>query len=499
MSRRHVDRSANVVPGTPGRPGARAVIPTEARDLAVAVTQHSALSTQHSVVGPQPRPLAARYSPLAASRSAFTMAEVLFAVIVLGIGLILLAAAFPVGIVQTEKTQDLTTANFVAKMAYDQLTKVPASGVFPNNAWGASALAAAAEAGEPVANYAPNLAVSPPTPGKPMVAGFLDGMQTVVPSTNAPIPDLRLKLVYPFSLYSDAAAAQDNPTRAEDCPQASGVVSNAYTPSQIGRAAYAAVGQPIPYALVWGFRSEGAAPNLAWHENVSWVYPGDRRYYWYAFYRQMYDAPFYHPGVFTGTPGQLSLRDQFQADHITRRTYRTLIVVCRTPDPGLAVRPPQQIYAAHNAGNAAAVPFTDLNGRIVAGPENKLSGAVGASYSDQWTRSGLAPVRVPATAAEDSNNILAVNGAWITDAQGIYLARSITSGFLKRGGIVLDCWGNIYQVVDMTANAIRLDRALSTLPAGYGYGDVRDCLPLWFNPNAIAVFPTIMTKQADLP
>ena len=70
---------------------------------------------------PRPRP----------GRAAFTMAEVLFAIIILGMGLILLAAAFPVGIVQTEKTQDMTTAGIVARMAYDQIKQVPADNARP--------------------------------------------------------------------------------------------------------------------------------------------------------------------------------------------------------------------------------------------------------------------------------------------------------------------------------------------------------------------------------
>ena len=67
---------------------------------------------------------------------------------------------------------------------------------------------------------------------------------------------------------------------------------------------------------------------------------------------------------------------------------------------------------------------------------------------------------------------------------------------------MLDCWGNIYQVTDMTNGAVRLDRPLfaagATTPGGTPM-TIDDCLPLWFNPNAIAVFPTTMFKQADMP
>lgn len=485
------------------------------------------------------RPLAHNSVPVAPSeaarlRRAFTMAEVLFAIIILGLGLILLAAAFPVGILQTERTQDATNAGIVARMAYDQMTKVPASGVVPPEDWAKPATPPAVGTGtvledwpglaphtamnpRGIVNYGADFSTTPATPGKPLVMGFLDGTQTLRAVDNTPRPDLRLKLVYPFSLYSESierplGAEPGNPTWSEDCPQHEAFIAadSRVEPQLVGRAAFdnqagTGVCTPVPYGLVWGFRNEG---NI-WLENVSWVYPGDRRYYWYAFYRQMYEAPFFHPSVLE-TPlldHQQSLLDRFTADHITRRTYRVSIVVCKVPQGQQAVEAPQVVQTRHSV-NPSAVPIqvADLV-RSVAGNEdgkvnNKLDGDASGAYSEQWTKGGLAPVRVPPDPSLDATaGILyydAANG-WISDGSRTDISDSISSGFLRRGGIVLDCWGNIYQVVDMTTNAVRLDRPLQTLPADYGPGGIRDCLPLWFNPNAIAVFPTIMTKQADLP
>jgi type II secretory pathway pseudopilin PulG len=479
--------------------------------------------------------LAHNFVPVATSgaarpRRAFTMAEVLFAIIILGLGLILLAAAFPVGIAQTQKTQDATNAGLVARLAYDQMTKVPATGTVPPANWAVPPAAGTTLADWPglnpnphtpttprgIVNYGPDLTTTPVAPGKALAMGFLDGTQTVRgDDPDAHWPDLRLKLVYPFSLYSEAislplGAEVGNPTWSEDCPQHESTAAGSLLPWLVGRAAFdnqagTGVCQPVPYALVWGFRNEGNT----WLENVSWVYSGDRRYYWYAFYRQMYEAPFFHPSVL-GTPllvNQQSLLDRSMADHITRRTYCVSIVVCKVPQGQQSVEAPQ-VVQARNTTNPSAVPVqvADLVRRVAGNADgkvnNKLDGAASGSYSEQWTRGGLAPVRVPADPALDATpgilNYNATNG-WISDGARTDISDSIARGFLRRGGIVLDCWGNIYQVADMTTNAVRLDRPLQTLPAGYGPGGIGDCLPLWFNPNGIAVFPTIMTKQADLP
>src|SRR5438045_5186818 len=80
-----------------------------------------------------------------AARRGFSFAEVMFAVIVLGIGFIMVAAIFPVAIQQTKTTADDThaaaaarevTNNFIQSTAYQAdmpaLTPIPASGLFPS-------------------------------------------------------------------------------------------------------------------------------------------------------------------------------------------------------------------------------------------------------------------------------------------------------------------------------------------------------------------------------
>ena len=69
--------------------------------------------------GPSAFPLSAfRYSLL---RSAFSLPEVMFAIMILGIGFIMVAAMFPVAIQQSKDSQDNTTATEVAKSATNTL------------------------------------------------------------------------------------------------------------------------------------------------------------------------------------------------------------------------------------------------------------------------------------------------------------------------------------------------------------------------------------------
>jgi hypothetical protein len=63
--------------------------------------------------------------PRARSR-AFSFAEVMFAVIILGIGFIMVAAIFPVAIQQTKLTADETTAAAVARSAASALEQLAA-------------------------------------------------------------------------------------------------------------------------------------------------------------------------------------------------------------------------------------------------------------------------------------------------------------------------------------------------------------------------------------
>jgi type II secretory pathway pseudopilin PulG len=397
--------------------------------------------------------LTPRPSALAPRRIAFTMAEVLFAIIILGLGLILLAAAFPVGIAQTEKTQDFTTAGIVARLAFDQMTKVPASGTVPTPGPGAPPLGPdwyAAGLGPTIANYAPAGET-----GRPMPMGLLDGTQT-------PVPDLRAKLACPSTTYTDGYP-QDQTNLGQNAP--------------------------VSYCSIWGLRSDVADPAapppfntvLVWHENVQWAYPGDRRYYWYAFYRQMYEGNYPHP-IQRAAEWTPVLTASVASDHITRRTYRVSVVVCRLPQGQNPVSPPfgfQQRY------RSAQIPAN-------------LPGA----YEQQWQ--SLAPIRLPNADGNPHNLAPYVGGGvWIADANPAGQIHSMMSkGQIRRGGTMLDCWGNIYQITDMTNDALRLDRPLfaagATTPGGTPM-TIDDVLPLWFNPNAIAVFPAIMTKQADLP
>lgn len=395
-------------------------------------------------------------------RSAFTMAEVIFAVIVLGIGLILLAAAFPVGIKQSQKTQDSTNAALIAQHAYDQLTKVPAANSGPNNTWVPTPLA------PPVDKYA----------GKPLTMGLLDGS---LPN-NAAGADLRVKLVYPeLPPLNDPQNLTVNDYYPQD-PTSSASIGSAM------------VMQTASHLSIWGWRLEGAG---TWYENVQWVYPADRRYYWYAFYRQMnedltgYPNPIKSPDWTTITNGAARL-EAVKRDHITRRTYRVNIVICKVSHPltipyGAGtltldqIQPPMW-FAAKFAGDPNATP---------------------AAYAAQWNslQAHLYPTRIPdqdiappfpigIDAAKSANNdVISDNGA------NTNLQAGITAGQIKRGGIVLDAWGNIFQIVDVGTNWVRLDRSLLS----GGTAALDDVLPLWFNPNAIGVFPTVVTKQADLP
>src|SRR5689334_3052921 len=82
------------------------------------------------------------------ARRGFSFAEVLFAVVVLGIGFIMVAAIFPVAIQQSKATQDETSAAAAARaavaelqqLAYDPRTvappptpTMPATGLAGNN------------------------------------------------------------------------------------------------------------------------------------------------------------------------------------------------------------------------------------------------------------------------------------------------------------------------------------------------------------------------------
>jgi type II secretory pathway pseudopilin PulG len=404
----------------------------------------------------------------------FTMAEVLFAIIILGLGLILLAAAFPVGVKQGEKVHDSTTAALVAQQAFDQINKVVASyarPTFVGGSWDPLPLLA------PVANYV----------GKPVTMGLLDGamVSDEFDTAAARNPDLRAKLLYPNWPSDVHPTNASDPTLSDGRPQdPSRVYSPPALPTPWLGLAAENDGSVVPatFLNVWGFRFDTVGAGIVWSENLQWVYAADRRYYWYAFYRQMYEDPAGYPNpvpIVTWDPSLLQQLTAIREDHITRRTYRVWIVAAKVPSGASPILAPQQMRAA---------------GRT---PQDYANQWYTGTAANQWytgtaanQRPGLAPVRVP---VKDGDAVpLTYAAPWLTDAAANdYIATGIAGGKIKRGGLMLDGWGEVYQIVDMTTNAVRLDR---TLP-----GTVASLLPFWFNPNAIAVFPTIVTKQADLP
>jgi hypothetical protein len=92
--------------------------------------------------GQHPEPLRLRRLQLRASRprqGGFNFAEVLFAVMILGIGFIMVAAIFPVAMVQTKATQEESAsaaiarggANYLAQQATDAILPATGNTVFP--------------------------------------------------------------------------------------------------------------------------------------------------------------------------------------------------------------------------------------------------------------------------------------------------------------------------------------------------------------------------------
>src|SRR5256885_1959303 len=75
---------------------------------------------------PMPRRMA---RPLA--RRGFSFAEILFAVMILGIGFIMLAAIFPVAIKQTAQTGEESVAAAIAREATSTLTSLNNSNLMP--------------------------------------------------------------------------------------------------------------------------------------------------------------------------------------------------------------------------------------------------------------------------------------------------------------------------------------------------------------------------------
>ncbi len=64
-------------------------------------------------------------------RGGFSFTEILFAVMVLGIGFIMIAAIFPVAIKQTQATSEETNAATIAKGGVDYFEKIATNAVMP--------------------------------------------------------------------------------------------------------------------------------------------------------------------------------------------------------------------------------------------------------------------------------------------------------------------------------------------------------------------------------
>src|SRR5690606_6060568 len=72
-----------------------------------------------------------RHSATRARRGGFSFTEVMFAVIILGIGFIMLAALFPVAISQNKLTTDETTAAAIARTGTNYLSQIASDALMP--------------------------------------------------------------------------------------------------------------------------------------------------------------------------------------------------------------------------------------------------------------------------------------------------------------------------------------------------------------------------------
>ena len=96
------------------------------------------------------------------TRRAFSFAEVMFAVVILGIGFIMVAAVFPVAIRQTQTTGEENTAASAARTAASVMTSLPATIPNPYNLqWYSAGNTAAPAAGTPASVV--TLSLFPPT------------------------------------------------------------------------------------------------------------------------------------------------------------------------------------------------------------------------------------------------------------------------------------------------------------------------------------------------
>jgi len=417
---------------------------------------------------------------------AFTLAEVLFAIFVLGIGLIMLAAAFPVGVLESQKTQDSTVAAMLARMAYDQMTSVPAPS-------------------ETAYYDDENLGLQAPPnnndfKGCPLVAGFRDAL----PFTKLSELGIYMSTLITSSKPLDLSVYILHPAGRHPATLTLTHAANSFVWS-------------LPYLWPAGL-GQGPQPTLypfggAWldvsneRSAISWAYPGDTRYYWYAFYRQMFKMRYY-----TDAAGRLRLSalpaivprvnivwmaDTAQDTPLSRLKLprnKRLIPLAEMPDPDNDGTIDDWL---HQWDDLLPVPLDSVAG---------VDPATGSS--PYYGRSDDRTARPPIGPDPDDPN----GSDWIGDvggSGGLTLADLITAGTVRRGTLLVDGLGRVYSVVDIAGRLVRLDRrwivpdealkltgSVYTDPAKGAYEAV---LPLYVVRDAIAVFPTIVVKQADMP
>ena len=417
------------------------------------------------------------------------MAEVLFAIIILGMGLILLAAAFPVGLTQTRKTQDVTTANLVARMAFDQMTKVPAAGVRTVARLGCS------RAGDVLPDAsAPCVSImAGPTAGSSasrwswassMARRFADdprpALKLVYPTSAGPVPLLR-----PIRHGRMTPPGPGDPRRLPPAPPCA-----------------------VPFPGPW---SGASAPRSSIRK---------------------VRAP-QHPSVARKRPVGLLRRPALLLVRLLPPDVRRPILLRIRCNPMAARRmdalqPTQPSERGGSATTSPAGPTASRSssakvpegqrpcpsaGHLTGGTSWPLDVPPPTAYADTlWTAFRPAPHSRLATICPANLSLHAPADVWISDAsrwpdchahaEASTPARSAAAASCSTAGATSTgrrsgCRRRYRQRLDQARPAPLCGRHGSQVRRSPI--DINDFLPLWFNPNAIAVFPTIMTKQADLP
>ncbi len=139
-------------------------------------------------------PLSSILYPRLSSRRGFSFAEVMFAVVILGIGFIMVAAVFPVAIQQTQATGEENIAALAARDAADSIVSVPSMSKNP-------AYIANASPAQITANPAVAIATYPVFP--PTVKNYVVGTNpasTPPPAIVVPFNGARWKLIQSDSI-----------------------------------------------------------------------------------------------------------------------------------------------------------------------------------------------------------------------------------------------------------------------------------------------------------